>query len=62
MEGRLADVPDFKCHKCLGLARPIDGRPVEHVSLGDKKLVEIESFVYLEYGISPNGVVRLAPL
>ena len=27
----LLDIPDFKYHRCLGLARPIDGRPVEHV-------------------------------
>ena len=38
IKGRLVDIPDFKCHRCLGLARSIDGGPVEHVSLGDKKL------------------------
>ena len=53
-KGRLA-IPDFNCNKCLGLARPIDGRTVEHVSLGDQKLEVVESFVYLGDGISPNG-------
>ena len=24
IKGRLVDIPDFKCQKCLGLARPID--------------------------------------
>ena len=47
MKGRLVDIPDFKRHKCLGLANPIDGRPVENVSLGDQKLDVVESFVYL---------------
>ena len=31
IKGRLVDIPDFKCHRCLALARPIDGRPVEHM-------------------------------
>ena len=35
IKGRLFDIPDFKCHTCLGLANPTDGRPVQHVSLGD---------------------------
>ena len=55
LKGRLVDIPDFKCHRCLGLARPMDGRPVKHVSLGDQKLDVVESFVYLRDGISPNG-------
>ena len=38
IKGRLLDIPDFKCHLCLSLACPIDGRSVEHVSLGDQKL------------------------
>ena len=54
-KGRLVDIPDFNCHRCLGLAYPIDGRPVEHVSCGDQKLEVVESFVYLGDGISPNG-------
>ena len=52
---RLVDIPDFKCHRCLGLACPIDGRPAENGSLKDKKLEVVESFVYLGDGISSNG-------
>ena len=52
---RLIHIPDFKCHRCLGLACPIDSRLVELVSLGDQKLEVVESFVYLGDGISPNG-------
>ena len=52
---RLVDIPDFKCDRCLGLARPIYGRPVENVTLGDQKLEVVESFVCLGDGISPNG-------
>ena len=55
IKGRLVDIPVFKCHRCLDLACPIDGRPVEHVSLGDEKLDVLESFVYLGDGISSNG-------
>ena len=55
IKARLVDIPDFKCHGCLGLAHLIDGRPVEHVSLGYQKFDVVESFVYLEDRISPNG-------
>ena len=54
IKGRLVDKPDFKCHRCLGLARHIAGTPVEHVSLGDEKLEVVEYFLYLGDGISPN--------
>ena len=54
IKGRLFDIPDFKCHRCLDLACPIDDRPVEHVSLGGQKLEVVESFIYLGDGISPN--------
>ena len=54
IKGRLVDIPDFKCHRCLGLACPIDGIPVELVSFRDKKLEVVESFVYLGDGISPK--------
>ena len=52
---RLVDIGGFKCHRYLGLARPIDGRPVEHVSFKDQKLVVVESFVYLGEKVSLNG-------
>ena len=52
---RLVDIGGFKCHRYLGLARPIDGRPVEHVSFKDQKLVVVESFVYLGENVSSNG-------
>ena len=55
IKDRLVDIPGFKWHRCLGLARPIFARPVEHVSLGDKKLGAVESFVCLGNGISQNG-------
>ena len=48
IKGRLVAIPDFKCHRCLGLGRPIDVRPVEHVSLGDKKL-EVVDILEMEY-------------
>ena len=45
IKDRLVDIPDFKCHRGLGLARPVDGRPADHVSLGDQKVEVVESFV-----------------
>ena len=47
MKGRLVDIPDFKCHRYLGLACPIDGRPVKHVSLRDQKLDVCSRILYL---------------
>ena len=61
-KSKFVDIPDFKWHRCLHLARPIDSRPDKHVSLGDQKLGVAESFVYLGDRIFPKGVVRLAPL
>ena len=52
---RLIVVPDFKCSRCLGLALPMNGRPVDHVFLGNQKLDVVESFMYLENGLSPSG-------
>ena len=54
-KGRLVDIPDLKCHRCIDLACPIDGRPAEHVSLRDQKLDAVASFVYLGDIISLNG-------
>ena len=62
IECRLVDIPGLKHHKCLGLARPIDGRPVEHNSLRDQKLEVVESFVYLGEGISPNGEFEVSTI
>ena len=45
IKDRLVDIPDFKCHRCVGLARPVDGRPADHVSLGDQKVEVVESSV-----------------
>ena len=42
---RPIDIPDFRCHRCLGLVHHVDGRPIELVSLGDQRLKVVESFV-----------------
>ena len=54
IKGRLVDIPDLKCNRCLGLALHIDGRPVENVSFRYQKLEVVESFVYLGDEIFPN--------
>ena len=28
INGKLVDITNFKCYRCLGLACPIDGRPI----------------------------------
>ena len=40
--------PDYRCSRCKGTARPIDGRPHnEWLLMQDKKLDVVDSFCYL---------------
>ena len=39
--------PDFRCDRCLGTARPIDGRTVKEVKVDDEKLEAVPEFCYL---------------
>ena len=43
----LFEDPDFSCRRCLGNARPIDGRPCVEVQLAEGKLDVVDNFVYL---------------
>ena len=58
---RLVDIPNFKCHRCLGLQSPIDGRPVEDVTWIKNQMHQNSLFI-LEMEYSQMGVVRLVPL
>ena len=52
---RFYAIPSFlKCSRCLGLAWAKDGRPVDNVFCGNRKINVIESFLYLGNGISPS--------
>ena len=41
--------PDFRCARCLGKARQIDGRLVKEVQVEDKKVEAVPEFCYLAF-------------
>ena len=45
---RLTPNPDYRCARCMGNARPIDGRPQNEVQVGPDKLEVVASFCYLD--------------
>ena len=47
IKGPLCPNPDFRCARCLGTARPIDGRTVKGVKVDEEKLEAISEFCYL---------------
>ena len=48
--------PDYRCSRCKGTARPIDGRPHnEWLLVQDKKLDVVDSFCYLGDTIGAGG-------
>ena len=44
---RLTKDPDYRCTRCQGTARPLDGRPQKEVQVGPDKLEVVASFCYL---------------
>ena len=44
---RLTPNPDYRYARCMGNARPIDGRPQNEVQVGSDKLEVVASFCYL---------------
>ena len=56
IKGRLRADSSFRCKRCLGQCRSIDGRPTDHVMMdNDERLDVVESFRYLGDEISPGG-------
>ena len=47
--------PDYRCARCVGNARPIDGRPQSEVQVGPDKLEVVASFCYLGDMLSAGG-------
>ena len=43
---RLKKDPDYRCTRCQGTARPLDGRPQKEVQVGPDKL-EVVAFFFL---------------
>jgi len=62
IKGKLTPDPPYKCKRCMGLCRPVDGRPVKQVSLVDSKLDVVESFRYLGDELCPGGGCELATI
>ena len=44
---RLVEDPDFRCRRCIGNARAINGRPCVEVQLAVGRLGVADNFVYL---------------
>ena len=57
---RLVEDPDFRCARCQGTARPIDGRPQKEVQVGADKLEVVALFCYLGDMLSAGGGCELA--
>ncbi|RUS73530.1 hypothetical protein EGW08_018715 [Elysia chlorotica] len=57
---RLTKDSDYKCSRCQGTARPIDGRPQSEVQVGSDKLDVVASFCYLGDMLSAAGGCDLA--
>ena len=57
---RLTPNPDYRCARCMGNARPIDGRPQNKVQVGPDKLEVVASFCFLGDMLSAGGGCEIA--
>ena len=62
IKGKLTADSYYKCKRCKGICRPVDGRPENHVTLEGSKLDAVESFHYLGGGLCPGGGCELATI
>ena len=62
LSGPLRPDPNYTCPRCSGFARPIDGRPLQEISLGEDKLEVVADFCYLGDVISAGGGCELATI
>ena len=60
IKGPLRPDPDFRCARCLGKARPIDGRLVKEVQVDDETVEAVPEFCYLGDMLSAGGGCELA--
>ena len=56
----LTEDPDYRCTRCKGIARPLDGRPQREVQVGPDKLEVLASFCYLGDMLSAPGGCELS--
>ena len=57
---RLKKDPDYRCTRCQGTARPLDGRPQNEIQVRPDKLEVVASFCYLGDMLSPAGGCELS--
>ena len=57
---RLKKDPDYRCTRCQGTARPLDGRPQQEVQVGPDKLEVVASLCYLGDMLSAAGGCELS--
>ena len=57
---RLKKDPDYRCTRCQGTARPLDGRPQKEVQVGPDKLEVVASFCCLGDMLSAAGGCELS--
>ena len=57
---RLKKDPDYRCTRCQGTARPLDGRLQKEVQVGPDKLEVVASFCYLGDMLSAAGGCELS--
>ena len=57
---RLKKDPDYRCTRCQGTARPLDGRPQKEVQVGPDKLEVVASSCYLGDMLSAAGSGELS--
>ena len=62
IKGKMTADPSYKCKRCMGICRPIDGRPENHVTLEGSKLDVVESFRYLGDELCLGGGCELATI
>ena len=62
INGPLKNDPSYKCPRCQGTARPIDGRPIKEAEIGADKLEVVAEFCYLGDMLSAGGGCELAAI
>ena len=60
IKGPLRPDPDFRCARCQGKARPIDGRLVKEVQVDDETVEAVPEFCYLGDMLSAGDGCELA--
>ena len=62
IKGSLTSDLNLQCARCLGTARPVDGRLVKEVIIGDEKLEVVPEFCYLGDMLSAGGGCEFASI